>query len=821
MVELPANNPDGRIATPETTRQPTQQGGGRPVDSAPATRSGLGARFSSLRWKLAAVFVALALPPLVIAAGYLYYELPRSLEEDARVELSSDQRGAASVFERHIAGVEADTTILAELPAVRRYAASGEAAQAGDVEADFLLFAGAHANYLQVRYIDQTGHERVRVDRRDGVLIALPEAGLQDKSGRYYVEAASQLSPGEIYVSPLDLNRERGGIQEPHVPVIRFAAPVTDDDGAPAGFVIVNLDASSLVSELRAAGGAESDTDLMLVDEAGYYLVHPDPARSWSGPRDLNTGWNLFEEVPEFAALVGGDRTPGEAQLELRASDQQLVAGEVGPPDRGWLLVASAPESAILAPARTLRVQLLLVFGAMTAVGLGVIWFATGRLSRPARLLREGAVQIGRGDFEHRIDLPSSDELGDVAHAFDQMAEQLEDSYRTLEGRVAERTHDLQDRDRKLRGLNEIGMGLVTAGAVDEIATRAADYARRLTDADHAVVVFDDPDHPSTPRLPGAERIPESAHQIADAVSGGGVRLGEIRVARSPDRADFQPVDRELLETLANQVGVAIENAKLHARERETVTRLEELNQAKTDFVSTVSHQLRSPVAALRGYTEIINAHGDTIDDAQRDRILDVIAAETEHLTELVEDVLRVSRIDAGRLVPESRPALLGPLIDEVVGEVARIDEDAHPIILERGEPTLVVADPMLLKQALLNLVDNAAKYSPPGGAVHVGWEADPDAEVAVITVEDEGPGIPESDRERVFERFVRLAAPGGGTGPSGTGLGLYITRSVVEAHGGSIGVDRGAIGARFTIRLPLASVGAERSASPSPPVTT
>lgn len=817
MVDLPASNPRQRPVTPEAK----PQGHRRNVGYAPAMQSRLGTRFSSLRWKLAAVFVALALPPLVIAAGYLYYELPRSLEHDARVELSADQRAAASGFERHIAGVEADTSILADLPAVRRYAASSDAALASDVEADFLLFAGAHANYLQVRYIDQAGQERVRIDRRDGALIPLPEAGLQDKSGRYYVEAASALAPGEIYVSPLDLNRERGGIQEPHVPVIRFAAPVANEDGAPAGFVIVNLDASTLVEELRATGGADTDTDLMLVDGEGFYLVHPDPARSWSGPRDLDTGWNLFEEVPDFAALASSATPPTVAQLELRASDQQLVAGEVGPPDRGWLLVASAPESAILAPARTLRIQLLLVFGAMTAVGLGVIWFATGRLSRPARLLREGAVQIGRGDFQHRIDLPSSDELGDVAHAFDQMAEQLEDSYRTLEGRVAERTHDLQDRDRKLRGLNEIGMGLVTAGAVDEIATRAADYARRLTDADHAVVTFEDRDGPvAHGHLTRADRIPEGAHRLSDPISGGGSQLGEIQVARSPDRPDFQAVDRELLETLANQVGVAIENANLHARERETVTRLEELNQAKTDFVSTVSHQLRSPVAALRGYTEIINAHGDTIDDTQRARILQVIAAETEHLTELVEDVLRVSRIDAGRLVPESRPALLGPLIDEVVEEVGRVDQNAHPILLERGEPALVVADPMLLKQALLNLVDNAAKYSPPGGRVHVTWTADPAAEVAIVIVEDEGPGIPESDHDRVFERFVRLPAPDGEAGPSGTGLGLYIARSVIEAHGGSIQVDRGAVGARFTTRLPLAPVGAERSVSPLPQAT-
>ncbi len=297
---------------------------------------------------------------------------------------------------------------------------------------------------------------------------------------------------------------------------------------------------------------------------------------------------------------------------------------------------------------------------------------------------------------------------------------------------------------------------------------------------------------------------------FTQSIERGDQRLGSIEVIRAGDV--LAAVDRELLLTLANQVGVAIENADLHARERQTVTRLEELNQAKTDFVSTVSHQLRTPVAALRGYAEIIDAHGGDLEEAQRERILSVIASETEHLAELVEDVLRVSRIDSGRLTPEQRPILLAPLLDEVVDEVRVLDQDVHSIELARGPAaTLVIADPLLLKQSLLNLVENAAKYAPPDSTIDVSWGAGAADEAVRITIEDDGPGIPSDQRDRIFDRFVRLKGEDGEPMASGTGLGLYIARNVIEAHGGTIEVADGSRGARFVVQLPIASAGSER----------
>ena len=307
----------------------------------------------------------------------------------------------------------------------------------------------------------------------------------------------------------------------------------------------------------------------------------------------------------------------------------------------------------------------------------------------------------------------------------------------------------------------------------------------------------------------GAARPAETAERVGERVCipivAHGRTLGELNIVGRADAQPFTDTDRDLLETLASHVAVALVNARLHARERESVAQLEELNRAKSDFVSAVSHQLQSPVAAVRGYADILRSHGDDLAVQQRERMIDEIAEQTLNLGELVDDVLRVSRIDSGRLNVVLRPCLLEP----VIAEAARDAEGAKlapRIRLHRPErPLVVIADPASLKQAFLNLIDNALKYSPRGSPVDVGWRVSSESRLAMVDIWDRGPGIPPDDRERIFERFVRLPPTAGRPDVPGTGLGLYIARSIVEAHAGDIRVEDGeAGGTRVALRLPL-----------------
>jgi signal transduction histidine kinase len=226
-----------------------------------------------------------------------------------------------------------------------------------------------------------------------------------------------------------------------------------------------------------------------------------------------------------------------------------------------------------------------------------------------------------------------------------------------------------------------------------------------------------------------------------------------------------------------------------------------ELARVRSDFVSGVSHELRTPLAQIRMFTETLLL-GRVRSEAEGRRSLEIVARETQRLTQLVENVLFFSRAErtAPRLVPEATG------VDELVREVIESFEPIARAREARVSATLAPAivarvDPGAVRQVLLNLLDNAVKYGPPGQSVHVGLEAIGDE--VCLSVTDEGPGIPEQDVERVWEPFCRLARPESSP-VGGTGIGLTIVRQLVELHGGRVSVGPGITrGARFLVWLP------------------
>ena len=224
---------------------------------------------------------------------------------------------------------------------------------------------------------------------------------------------------------------------------------------------------------------------------------------------------------------------------------------------------------------------------------------------------------------------------------------------------------------------------------------------------------------------------------------------------------------------------------------------LAEVDRQRRDLVANVSHELRTPLAGLRAVLEnVVDGVGPRDDDA-----LATALAQAERMSGLVEDLLDLARVDAGRAPLAARAVPLGALLADAVAEAEALgrgvafDVQVAPADLE------VVADPARLHQLVANLLDNASRHSPAGGTVEV--RATASAERYAIEVRDSGPGVPAADRERVFEPFGTLAAS---AGTGGTGLGLAIARWVTDLHGGSIGfVDPapGATGARVRVDLP------------------
>ena len=234
------------------------------------------------------------------------------------------------------------------------------------------------------------------------------------------------------------------------------------------------------------------------------------------------------------------------------------------------------------------------------------------------------------------------------------------------------------------------------------------------------------------------------------------------------------------------------------------VTHFKELDEMKSEFVATVSHDLRAPLTFIRGYTTMLTMVGD-LNEKQHDyldRILDGIT----QMSALIDDLLNLGRVEAGVGVRQE-PCRLGLILVEAVDTMrARAVTKGITLRLRpaQGAP-VIVGDRTLLRQAVGNLVDNALKYTPVGGAVNVGLEVnDPDHE-AVIHITDTGIGIAPEDRLRLFEKFYRIKRRETGEIP-GTGLGLALVKSIVTRHGGRVWVESELnVGSTFYVALPLA----------------
>jgi PAS domain S-box-containing protein len=254
-------------------------------------------------------------------------------------------------------------------------------------------------------------------------------------------------------------------------------------------------------------------------------------------------------------------------------------------------------------------------------------------------------------------------------------------------------------------------------------------------------------------------------------------------IAQSRDR--FSPENVDLLTAIGHQVGVAVDNARL-AEEAAEAEILQELDRLRSELIANVSHELRTPLGLIKVFcTTLLRKDVEFDRETQREFLQD-IDEETERLEKIVDNLLDLSRLESGRLRLDRRPTDLGQLIRDVMEDMETSIQPiqhrfAHDLTADR---LMATVDPKHIEQVLRNLLGNATKYSPQGGAITVGGRGD--ERQILIWVSDEGIGIPAQDLERIFERFYRVENEVT-MNVRGAGLGLSVCRGIVEAHGGRI----------------------------------
>jgi len=567
-------------------------------------------------------------------------------------------------------------------------------------------------------------------------------------------------------------------------------------------------------------------------------------------------------------ALATDDDTPLPAFLHSQGIDAALAGHSgsglydnyAGQPVIGayrWLpelqaaLLAEQAQAEAFAPEDALATMLV---GTTLAVALLTTLLAavvTRQMTQPIVRLTMRAVEIANGDLEQTVQVDRRDEIGILARAFNIMTAELRALYSGLEQKVAERTTQLREANRRLRYR---AMQLAVSAEVGRVATSILDLDILLSRvvqlirdyyrfAYVAIFLLDDTGQWAVLRE-GSGELGDTLKAKGQWLSVGDPSLvGQVAEKGEPQvfsRADIQgrpgsplpPIhseaafplriggrtigvldihslhadafedDIKVLQCVADQIAIAIENARAYELEREAARQLREAEEMRRRFLANMSHELREPLTNIIGFSRVILKGIDgPISDQQRSD-LEIVYANGQHLLGLINDLLDVAQIEAGLMELEFKEVDLRELIQSVMATTSALVRDKDIQLRQEIHPDLppIEADGTRLRQVLLKLLSNAAKFTDRGSITVRAWPKGNQIQVAVA---DTGPGIPRENHEWVFERFEQ-----GETGvkrPEGIGVGLALCKEFVEMHGGRIWVEsQEGVGSTFTFTLPI-----------------
>lgn len=306
--------------------------------------------------------------------------------------------------------------------------------------------------YSQIRYLDETGKELVRVNLENGQAVVVPPEELQNKSTRDYFQATMQLPAGEVYIADPSLNKEGEPptITVPYIPAIRYALPIFDEKtGERRGILIVNAFYDKLVS--LATEVSQIPANVYVVDANGYFTTNPKAGNTWGGPNDLQTGVSFKSEFPDLSdnALT--------AMQGILAYDKSTfiyarlpIDGEH--PEKKFLILKEVPSEAIFGSVNQIVFEALAVGVATFAVLFFVFLFAVRKMLAPLRELTKAAEQVTIGKLDVEVAVHSQDELGILSTTFNAMVRSIKEAQSNLEGKVKQRTAELKRTNKLMIG---------------------------------------------------------------------------------------------------------------------------------------------------------------------------------------------------------------------------------------------------------------------------------------------------------------------------------------------------------------------------------
>ena len=746
-------------------------------------------RLTSLRYFL---LLVAALSTAIAIGGFFFGEAAfrqvltrRQAAEESNVALS------AGALERRMGFAADDLQFLAHLPRLQDAMEHRDPVTLARLVETFVVFVTAKPQYSQLRWIDENGKERARVDydwQQRRVAVAPANALHDERESRYFREA-SQLEPGAIYISPFELNVESSIVQRPFNPILRIATPLVDRNGVRRGIVLLDLRGDELIERmiLAASNMENMQARLMLVNREGYWLHGLRPEDEWGFMLDQPAN-TLARRNPEVWRQIK-QKLRGQSRLAdglwtwqqvqpMAEIDDNLRFGRKSPGASGeyvWYIVAHQPAAALEALRRDAFRDL--------AWPLAVV-FVAGLLLSALLARYRGRVLSLESSLRER--------LAEAESANHQLASQ-ENFIRTMTDHLPSKV-SYWDKGLTCRYAN---------------ATYVAWFGRPVAELlgmslPEAMGEASYREHESKVRAVLAGKRQRFERMVERP--GGGISYLDTEYI--PDVLDGRVEGFYALATeITEQKEAGMKLAELNAELSRRVDQVLAATRAKDDFLSNMSHEIRTPLNAILGLAYLLDSRPLASEDKD---LVHKIRGAGRILLGIISDILDYSKIEAGRLELEHAPFRLADVLDGIAAIMSTTAGEKDLELTVDSVPAgaeALYGDALRLGQVLTNLVSNAIKFTERGAvSLHVALIDDEGGERRLrFAVSDTGIGIPAEKQALIFEAFSQ-ADTSTTRRFGGTGLGLSISRHLVRKMGGELTVaSTPGQGSEFSFTLPFA----------------
>ncbi|MGD9180655.1 MAG: ATP-binding protein [Desulfobacterales bacterium] len=439
------------------------------------------------------------------------------------------------------------------------------------------------------------------------------------------------------------------------------------------------------------------------------------------------------------------------------------------------VLRTSLPATGVEAEIKSIQLKIALGGCIIALLAAGISWIISRRISRPIEQMKKSAEQFAGGDLNHRLPTPVTEEMAGLADAMNQMAAQLDNRIETIS---------------RQRNQLETVLASMLEGVI------AIDTEERIVSINRAAAqLFDkEPANCQNKSIQEIIRSPALQQFIRKALRNKNPSEEDITVFQNEERV-IDVKSSALLDANQHQIGTLV---VFH-----DVTQMRRLEDMRRDFVANVSHEIKTPLTAIKGFVETLQ-QGNVEKAKEKERFLGIIQKHVDRLNAIIEDLLALSRIEQEdqRKEINFQQAKIEAVFQAAI-QLCRpkAEEKKIRIDLDCEKYAAATFDPTLIEQAVVNLLDNALKYSEPQSTVLL--KSDLQDSEMIISVQDHGIGIAQKHLPRLFERFYRVDKSRSRK-EGGTGLGLAIVKHIAQAHGGHVEVEsKIGAGSRFSIHLP------------------